>query len=156
VSPLSRTPDGAISRKLLPKLSESDAGSIVFMSSVANTITGLPAEMCPYSAMKAALIAHAGQLAQAAGGAGVRVNAVSPGPILFKGGTSDAVRETNPEAFAQTVASTALGRMGDPREVARVVAFLASPAASCDPGAETCAVEPPRCESTASSDVLGM
>ena len=65
----------------------------------------------------------------------MRVNAVSPGPILFEGGVWDETRQNDPATFAFVETLPALGRMGTPEEVARTVAFLASPASSFTTGA---------------------
>ena len=117
----------------LPHLVKSDAASIVFISSTAALeYLGVPQ---PYNAMKAALIAHAHDLAQALARQGVRVNSVSPGPIYFEGGSWQRIEQTMPAVYKMALAQCAIGRMGTPEEVARVVVFLASPAASLVTGA---------------------
>ena len=117
----------------LPSLKSSDAGSVVFISSTAALeYLGVPQ---PYNAMKAALIAHAHDLAQALARQGVRVNTVSPGPIYFEGGNWQMIEQTMPAIYKMALAQCAIGRMGTPEEVARVVVFLASPAASLVTGA---------------------
>ena len=117
----------------LPFLAKSEAGSIVFISSTAALeYLGVPQ---PYNAMKAALIAHAGDLAQALAKQGVRVNTVSPGPIYFEGGNWEMIKNAMPAVYQGALAQCAIGRMGTPEEVARAVVFLASPAASLITGA---------------------
>jgi 3-oxoacyl-[acyl-carrier protein] reductase len=117
----------------LPFIAKSDAGSIVFISSTAALeYLGVPQ---PYNAMKAALIAHAGDLAQALAKQGVRVNTVSPGPIYFEGGNWEMIKNAMPAVYQGALAQCAIGRMGTPEEVARAVVFLASPAASLITGA---------------------
>ena len=117
----------------MPSLAASDAGSIVFISSTAALeFLGVPQ---PYNAMKAALIAHAGDLSQALAPKGIRVNVVSPGPIYFEGGNWEMIKNAMPAMYEATLGNCAIGRMGTPEEVARAVVFLASPAASLITGA---------------------
>jgi NAD(P)-dependent dehydrogenase (short-subunit alcohol dehydrogenase family) len=111
-----------------PFLIKSEAGAIVFISSTAALeYLGVPQ---PYNAMKAALIAHASDLAQALAPRGIRVNTVSPGPIYFEGGNWQMIQQAMKAIYDRALAQCALGRMGTPEEVARAVVFLASPAAS--------------------------
>src|SRR3546814_15961714 len=56
-----------------------------------------------YNALKGALIVYAGQLSQALGPKGVRVNSVSPGPIKFPGGNWEAIKGAMPELDRKSV-----------------------------------------------------
>jgi len=67
------------------------------------------------------------QLALELGPRGIRVNAVAPGVIKTR--FAEALWG-NEEILARVIQSTALGRIGSPPEVGRVVAFLASDDAS--------------------------
>jgi len=89
-----------------------------------------PTSANSYAALKAAVIEHASGLGHALARKGIRVNTVSPGPIEFPGGDWDRLRERRPEFYEGIKARIPLGRLGHAEEVARAVAFLASPAAS--------------------------
>jgi NAD(P)-dependent dehydrogenase (short-subunit alcohol dehydrogenase family) len=106
-----------------PSMIEAGGGSIVNLSSAAATTrspgTGL------YPSSKAAVEALTAQLALELGPSGVRVNAVAPGMILTEG-TADAYTGASVERRSRAVP---LRRIGEPAEVADVVAFLASDAA---------------------------
>jgi len=116
-----------------PALTASGEGSVVFISSTAALeYLGVPQ---PYNAMKAAMIAHANDLAQALAASGIRVNSVSPGPIYFEGGNWEMIENAMPAIYERTLAQCAIGRMGRPEEVANAVTFLASSAASLITGA---------------------
>ena len=117
----------------VPLLTQSDSPSIVFISSTAALeYLGVPQ---PYNAMKAALITHASDLSQALAPQGVRVNVISPGPIYFEGGNWQMIEQAMPAIYEGALSQCAIGRMGTPEEVARVVVFTASPAASLMTGA---------------------
>lgn len=113
---------------LMPFLEKSGTGSIVIISST-NAVETFAAPMA-YNAMKAALLTYGKQLAQHVGKKGVRVNSVSPGPIYFEGGAWEMIKGTQPKFYDWAVRQIPCGRMGTPEEIARVVAFIASPAAS--------------------------
>ncbi|MFQ5346782.1 MAG: SDR family NAD(P)-dependent oxidoreductase [Rhodothalassiaceae bacterium] len=117
---------------LLPHLARSDGGAVVFITTIAAVETFFAPTA--YGALKAALITYGKQLGQALAGHGIRVNMVSPGPVLFPGGDWDRVRHERPEVFAEVEGQCALGRMATPEEVARAVVFLASPAAGAITG----------------------
>lgn len=102
-------------------------GAIVLTSSV-HALVGLPGHPA-YAAAKAALTGLGRQLAVEYGPA-VRVNTVLPGPIITP--MWDRVSEEDRRASA---AATVAGRIGQPEEVAAVVAFLASDDASYMTGA---------------------
>jgi 3-oxoacyl-[acyl-carrier protein] reductase len=108
-------------------------GAVVIISS----ITGMrPAPRTAYAAAKAAEIQLAATAAQELAPYGIRVNAVSPGSIMFSGGGWDSFRRQNPEDFDTFVRTQfPFGRLGHVQEVADVVTFLLSDRASWISGA---------------------
>lgn len=111
-----------------PYLEQSQAGSIIFIGTTAAIENFGPPN--PYSAMKLALLSYTNDLGQALAPKGIRANTVSPGSIYFEGGAWHRVEKGMPAYFEQVKKSIPFGRFGRPEEVARVVAFIASPAAS--------------------------
>lgn len=105
-------------------------GAIVNIASIAG-MRSMP--LHAYAPAKAAVISMTECLAAEWGPAGVRVNSVAPGytrtPAL-QGAIDRGERDASALA-----ANAALGRLVEPEEIARVVAFLASPAASAITGA---------------------
>ena len=112
----------------VPHLAKSDAASIVFIGSTAAVETFMGPTS--YNAIKAALVTHSNGLSQALAPRGIRVNVVSPGPILFEGGAWDTIQRHMKSVYESTLATCPQGRLGTPDEVANAVTFLASSAAS--------------------------
>ncbi|MGI5845430.1 MAG: SDR family NAD(P)-dependent oxidoreductase [Candidatus Xenobium sp.] len=99
------------------------SGAIVNLSSVAG-LDGDPAQL-EYVAAKAAVAGATKKLAIELGEVGIRVNAVAPGLVQTEMGD-----KMEPGLAARTLDRTVLKRKGTPKEVANVIAFLASDMAS--------------------------
>ncbi len=121
-------------QKALPFLKE--GASVVLNTSVANQL-GM-ANFSIYSAAKAAVRSLAKSLSAELVGRGIRVNAVSPGPIetpfFSKTGMSE---EQINQAASQILSQVPMNRFGKPEEVAKFVVFLASDESSYLLGTET-------------------
>ncbi len=110
---------------LAPKMAARGGGSIINVGSMAGQI-GL-AGGAAYGATKATLVSMTRSWAAEFSPAGVRVNAVAPGPVLTGGAA--------PARIEALGATTLLARPAQPGEIAEVIAFLASPKASYVTGA---------------------
>ncbi|MFD7232804.1 SDR family NAD(P)-dependent oxidoreductase [Streptomyces sp. NPDC059881] len=100
----------------VPAMLTKRSGAIINIGSMAATI-GI-AGSSAYGASKAALTSLTREWAAEFSGQGIRVNTVSPGPVDTPMGT--------PEVLDQLAATTALGRVAQPEEIAELVGFLAS------------------------------
>lgn len=109
-------------RAALPAMKSRGRGAIVNMASVSG-LRGSPS-LATYSLTKGAIVGFTRALAGEAGPHGVRVNAVCPGVVDTD---LQSKRGSDLESAAE---AHALGRVGDPEEIATCVAFLASDDAS--------------------------
>ena len=124
-------------RAVLPAMRERRGGAIVNVSSTAGKrpSTGMP----NYSVTKAAVLSLSRLVADLYAGDGIRCNAVAPGPTateawLGPGGLAEQQGERE-EVLAKVAAGRPLGRLGEPEEIAAVIAFLCSERASYVTGA---------------------
>lgn len=123
---------------VLPGMRERRAGSIV---NVASTAGRRPSRSMPdYSVAKAAMLAYSRQVAEAYAADGIRCNSVIPGPTLTPAWTGPgglAEQQGDRESvLAKAAAARPLGRFATAEEIAGVIVFLASDAASYVTGAE--------------------
>lgn len=115
-------------QKGLPLMRE---GSSIILTGSTTSEMGTPS-FSIYSATKAAVRNFARSWAQDLRGTGIRVNVLSPGPTR----TDLALSVVGTEAFEAMGATTPIGRLGDPSEIAAAAAFLASPDSSFMTGSE--------------------
>jgi glucose 1-dehydrogenase len=115
----------AVARELV-KNAAAEKGAIVNMSSV-NATLAIPS-IASYNASKGAINQLTRVMALSLADHGVRVNAVAPGTIATELARSAVL--TSDEAKARIMSRTPMKRLGEPREIADVVAFLLSDAAS--------------------------
>lgn len=106
-----------LTQALLPLLEEN--ASIVNLTSATTRVA--TAVVAPYAAFKGGLEVLTRYMAKEFGERGIRANAVSPGAIRTELGGG-----LNEEFEAMLAAQTALGRVGEPDDVARVIAMLLS------------------------------
>ena len=123
-----------MSREALPHLKRQGSGRIINI--LASTVYQPIPNLALSGATRMGVVAFAKSLADEVGRDGVLVNNVCPGSILSERMLSNVTARARElgisveEALAQRATETAVGRIGEPRELADLVAFLASGRAS--------------------------
>jgi NAD(P)-dependent dehydrogenase (short-subunit alcohol dehydrogenase family) len=106
---------------------DAGSGAIVNIGSMSGFIVNKPQEQSYYNASKAAVHHLTKSLAAEWGARGVRVNAVAP---TYVATPLNAFVKSNPKMYDAWVGGTPMARLGEVEEIASVVLFLASDAAS--------------------------
>ena len=131
-----------MSRAYMPQMLERNWGRVIFIAS--ESAYNIPADMVHYGMSKTAMLGLARGLAKMAGGTGVTVNSVLPGPTLSEGAAAmlmasapegQTLEEAGVAFVKQHRPSSIIGRAAQLEEVANMVAYVASPLSSATTGA---------------------
>jgi NAD(P)-dependent dehydrogenase (short-subunit alcohol dehydrogenase family) len=131
-----------LSRFYFPKMLKAGWGRVIFISS--ESALNIPVEMIHYGMTKTAQLAVSRGLAELTAGTGVTVNSVLPGPTASEGVTgfvrdlaaqgNQSVEEVEQQFFEKARPTNLLKRFASTEEVANLVVYLASEAASATNG----------------------
>jgi 3-oxoacyl-[acyl-carrier protein] reductase len=111
-----------LARALAPLLAQSKAGRIINTGSILSSYGD--AGLVAYSASKHAILGLTRALANELGPLGITVNCIQPGAIVT--GMTQPMFDSRPESATYYAGRSALGRLGQPEDIADVFAFLAS------------------------------
>jgi NAD(P)-dependent dehydrogenase (short-subunit alcohol dehydrogenase family) len=133
-----------LDRALLPSMIEQGSGVIIHITSIQRQLP-LPESTTAYAAAKAALSTYSKSLSKEVGPNGIRVVRVAPGWVETDAAVAMAERlaqeagtdyEGGKQIIMKSLGGIPIGRPSKPREVANLVAFLASPRAATITGTE--------------------
>lgn len=132
-----------LSRAYLPHMLAQDWGRIIFVSSESGL--NIPSEMVHYGVTKAAQLAAARGIAETVAGTNITVNSVLPGPTKSEGvglfveqlaaSKNQTAEEVERAFFKEARPTSLLKRFATPEEVANMIVYLSTPAASATTGA---------------------
>ena len=111
-----------VTKELLPYFNRETGSSIVNISSLAGRKGGHPGSLV-YATTKGAMLTWTRALSAEVAREGIRVNAIAPG---FIEGTAFHSTHTTRESALKTIEGIPLGRSGNPEDIARAAAYLAS------------------------------
>ena len=116
----------AVARHMVERVKQGDQPGVIVNLSSVNAVFAI-ANQVPYSASKGGINQLTRVMALSLAPYGIRVNAIGPGSIMTE--MLETVI-TDAEARRRILSRTPLGRIGEPREIAAIAAFLASDEAS--------------------------
>lgn len=127
-----------LARHYVPILQQKDFGRIVFMTSEAGIVT--PANIVDYGVAKAAVIRLSRSIAEIfAGSRDVTVNCVAPGPTksewVYRMADGRKLEDVEAEYFPEAQPTSLIKRFAEAEDVASLIAYLCSPAATATRGA---------------------
>jgi len=107
-------------KSVLQTMIKQKSGVIINISSIAGSVVGY-SNLVHYSASKSGIVGFTRSAALELAQHGIRMNAIAPGPIETPG-----IKAVGEESLKQIVKTVPLKRIGQPRDVANLVVFLAS------------------------------
>ncbi|MEO6571749.1 MAG: SDR family oxidoreductase [Ilumatobacteraceae bacterium] len=115
-----------LSQAVLPGMIERKSGSLIFISSIASSLKGLP-NRAVYGATKATLIGLSKSIAADFVGDGIRSNCICPGTVETPS-LGERIKDAGPDVIQQRQAfidRQPMGRLGQPDEIAGLAVYLA-------------------------------
>lgn len=116
-----------------PHLGKSDNASIVCISSSGAVEEFMGVQ--PYNALKAAVMNYSSALSQTLAAEGIRVNCITPGPVMTADGPWATLEKAAPDFYNATLANMPSGRFTTGEELAKAIAFVVSPTCKAMTGA---------------------